>query len=387
MTDIWNKIKNLVISSKDLTMLGSGSVIATGISGIFWFYIASLIEVDSYGEISYFVAIASLVGVISTVGAQNTITVFTAKGEKVVPELAFVSLISGVISSTILFFIFFNFGASFYVLGYIVFAIVSSEILGRKFYKTYSKYIVAQRILMVALAIGFYYLLGNDGIIIGLGLSFFVYSYRLYQQCKGTKINLSILKPKRNFIIHNYATDLANILTGSLDKIIIAPLFGFIILGNYQLGIQFLTVILLIPSIVYQYILPQDSSGIANKKLKSILVITSIIISVFGILLSPIVVPAFFPKFQEAVQVVQIISLVLIPHSFIIIFQSRFLAQLKSNIVVFGNGIFVSIQISSIIILGSVFGINGIACGMVLASIGHASFYGIMNQKMKNKIS
>ena len=109
MTDIWNKIKNLVIGSKDLAMLGSGSIIATGISGIFWFYIASLIEVDSYGEISYFVAIASLVGVISTVGAQNTITVFTAKGEKVVPELAFVSLISGVISSTILFFIFFNF--------------------------------------------------------------------------------------------------------------------------------------------------------------------------------------------------------------------------------------------------------------------------------------
>ena len=87
MSDMWNKLKKIALSSKDLAMLGSGNVLATGISGIFWFYIASLIEVDSYGEISYFIAIASLVGVISTLGAQNTITVYTAKGEKIVPQL------------------------------------------------------------------------------------------------------------------------------------------------------------------------------------------------------------------------------------------------------------------------------------------------------------
>jgi len=383
---MWNKLKKLALSSKDFAMLGSGNVLATAISGIFWFYIATLIGVDSYGEIGYFIAIASLVGVISTVGAQNTITVFTAKGEKIVQELAFVSLLSGLISSIILFLIFFNIGASLYVIGYILFAIISSEILGKKLYKTYSKYIISQRILMVVLSIGFYYLIGTDGIIIGLGLSFFIYSPRLFNECKNLKLDLSKLKPKKNFIIHNYATDLVNILTGSLDKIIIAPLFGFMILGNYQLGIQFLTVLLLIPSVVYQYILPQDSSGVVNKKLKLILICSSIFISIFGILLSPFVIPILFPKFIEAIQVVQIISLVSIPHSFMLIFQSRFLALLKSKIVLAGNGIFVIIQISSIIILGNILGINGIALGMVLASIGHASFYAISNKRLKNKI-
>ncbi len=247
MSDMWNKLKKLMRSSKDLIMLGSGNILSTGISGIFWFYIASLIEVESYGEISYFIGIASLVGVISTVGAQNTIVVFTAKGEKIVQELAFVSLLSGLISSIVLFFIFFNIGASLYVIGYILFAIISSEILGRKLYKTYSKYLISQRILMVVLAIGFYYLIGTEGVIIGLALSFSVYAYRLFNECKNLKIDLSKLKPKKKFIIQNYATDLVNILTGSLDKIIIVPLFGFIILGNYQLGIQFLTVLLLIP--------------------------------------------------------------------------------------------------------------------------------------------
>ena len=375
MTNIWNKIKSMVVGSKDLAMLGSGSIVATGISGLFWFYIASLIEVESYGQISYFVAIASLVGVISTLGVQNAITVFTAKKEKIIPQLAFVSIISGLISSAVLFFIFYNLGASLYVLGYVVSGIVSSEILGRKLYKTYSKYVISQRILMVILSIGFYYLIGPNGVIIGLGLSFFVYSYRLYKECKGAKLNLSLLRPKRNFLMHSYVTDLAGILPGSIDKIIISYLFGFIILGNYQLGIQFLSLLLLVPSVVYQYILPQDASGGSNRKLKIILVAASGIITLFGIFLAPIVIPVFFPKFIETIQVVQIISLVLIPHSFIIILQSRFLGQLKSNIVLAGNGIFVLLQISLIVLLGQILGINGIALGMVLSSISQALFY------------
>ena len=241
MSDIMNKIKNLIKNSKDLGMLGFGSIVATGISGLFWFYIASLIEVDDYGEISYFIAIASIVGVVSSIGAQNTITVFTARGEKILPQLAFLSLIIGIISSIVLFFVFYNLGASLYVLGYIVFGIVSSEILGRKLYKTVSTYVILQRILMVVLSVGFYYLIGPNGVIIGVGLSFFVYSYRLYKESKGVKINFSLLRLKRNFLIHNYATDLAGILPGSIDKIIISYLFGFVILGNYQLGIQFLS--------------------------------------------------------------------------------------------------------------------------------------------------
>lgn len=386
MTKIWDKIKSIAVRSKGITMLGSGNIIATGISGIFWFYIASLVGVENYGEISYFVAMGALVGVIATLGAQNTITVFTAKGEKVIPQFAFISLISGLISSFVLFFIFYNIGVSLYVIGYVFFAIASAEILGRKLYKNYSKYIIIQRLLMVSLGVGFYFLMGPQGVIVGIALSFFVYSIRIYKECKGAKLDFSILKPKRNFIIHNYITDLTGILTSSLDKIIIVPLFGFIILGNYQLGIQFLTVLLLIPAIVYQYILPEDASGVANRKLKLLLVLVSVISSIFGIWLSPLVIPVFFPQFMEAIQVVQIVSLTLIPHSFVLILQSKFLAQLKSNIVFYGNGIFLITEVLAIIFLGELFGINGVASGIVLASILHAGFYLIMNKNTKKTV-
>lgn len=386
MSDIMNKIKNLIKNSKDLGMLGFGSIVATGISGLFWFYIASLIEVDDYGEISYFIAIASIVGVVSSIGAQNTITVFTARGEKILPQLAFLSLIIGIISSIVLFFVFYNLGASLYVLGYIVFGIVSSEILGRKLYKTVSTYVILQRILMVVLSVGFYYLIGPNGVIIGVGLSFFVYSYRLYKESKGVKINFSLLRLKRNFLIHNYATDLAGILPGSIDKIIISYLFGFVILGNYQLGIQFLSLLTLIPSVVYQYILPQDASGVSNKKLKVILFVVSCIIPLFGILLAPFVIPVVFPKFLETIQVVQIISLVLIPLSIVYILQSQFLGQLKSNIVLAGNGISVLSQIPLILLLGQILGINGIALSIVISSTLQALFYIITHKIIQKRV-
>ena len=72
-----------------------------------------------------------------------------------------------------------------------------------------------------------------------------------------------------HFIIPQYFQTLSGSLSGSLDKLIIAPLFGFTLLGNYSLGLQVYALLTLLPAVVVKYIIPQDSSGIENKKLKS----------------------------------------------------------------------------------------------------------------------
>ena len=53
-----------------------------------------------------------------------------------------------------------------------------------------------------------------------------------------------------------------------IDTIIIAPLLGFVMLGNYSLGLQFIAPMLIFSRFVYQYILSQDSSGNNTKNLK-----------------------------------------------------------------------------------------------------------------------
>src|SRR3989304_6244168 len=98
-------------------------------------------------------------------------------------------------------------------------------------------------------------------------------------------------------MMNSYVLDLSRTFSGQTDKLIVAPMLGFALLGNYQLGIQFFSLLILLPSIVFQYILPHDASGNPNRKLKKITILVSIFLAILGISLSPIVLPVLFPKF------------------------------------------------------------------------------------------
>jgi len=374
MIDSWDKIKSVVTRFKDLTTIGFANVVSSAISGIFWFYIAALLGTEHYGEVSYFIAICNIASIISFLGAGNTIIVYTAKGEKIQSPIFFITVISGLITSIVLFFIFYNLGVSLYVLGSVVFGLAAAEILGRKLYKNYSKYLITQRILFVGFALAFYYLMGPHGVILGYAVSFFPYSFRLYKGFKESKIDMSVIKSHFGFMMNSYVLDLSRAFSGQTDKLIVAPMLGFALLGNYQLGIQFFSLLILLPSIVFQYILPHDASGNPNRKLKKITILVSIFLAILGISFSPIVLPVLFPKFTEAVEVIQIISFAIIPSSINLMYISKFLGKEKSKVVLAGSGIYLLVQILGILILGQLFGVNGVAAALVLATASESIF-------------
>ena len=374
MIDSWDKIKSVVTRFKDLTTIGFANVVSSAISGVFWFYIAALLGTEHYGEVSYFIAICNIASIISFLGAGNTIIVYTAKGEKIQSPIFFITIISGLITSIVLFFIFYNLGVSLYVLGSVVFGLAAAEILGRKLYKNYSKYLITQRILFVGFALAFYYLMGPHGVILGYAVSFFPYSFRLYKGFKESKIDMSVIKSHFGFMMNSYVLDLSRAFSGQTDKLIVAPMLGFALLGNYQLGIQFFSLLILLPSIVFQYILPHDASGNPNRKLKKITILVSIFLAILGISFSPIVLPVLFPKFTEAVEVIQIISFAIIPSSINLMYISKFLGKEKSKVVLAGSGIYLLVQILGILILGQLFGVNGVAAALVLATSSESIF-------------
>lgn len=300
--------------------------------------------------------------------------VYTAKGEKIQPPIFILSIVTSSISLVVVFIIFSQIGVSLYILGYVIFSLASSELLGRKQYKNYSKFLITQKILMVVFALFFYYFIGLEGVILGIGLSFFPYVTRIYKSLKNNKIDFSLIRSRIRFIINSYALDISRTFSFNTDKLIIAPLFGFAILGNYQLGIQLLSVLGILPTSVYQYILPHDASGESNKKLKKITVIGSIILAVLGVILAPIVLPVLFPKFTEAIQVIQIISISVVPSTINLIYISKFLGNELSKIVLIGSGIFLAVQIVSIFILGELFGVNGVALALVLGTSSETIF-------------
>ena len=93
-------------SFKDLFTLGSADVIGVAITGIFWLSIASFIEVEDYGQLHYLLGIAGIAYVVTLIGTQQTITVYSAKKTNVVSTLFFISIVAASITALIIFFIY-----------------------------------------------------------------------------------------------------------------------------------------------------------------------------------------------------------------------------------------------------------------------------------------
>ncbi len=368
---------------RDLTSLGIANIASSAIGGIFWLFLAGLIGAESYGEVSYIIAIAGIASTISGIGTGNTLIVFTAKGENIQSSIILISIVLSSIASIALFVLFFDFGASVYVIGVVIFGLVSSELLGRKYYTKYSVYVIIQRSLMAALGILFYFTIGVDGIILGIGISFLPYSYKLFKIFKNSELDFHLLRSKKNFMINSYMLDLRGVFVGSIDKIIIVPLLGFTLLGNYQLGIQIFTMLVILPSIVFQYTVPQDASGELNSKLKLFTILVSIMFSGLSIVLAPHILPILFPEFTSAVEVVQIISLAVVPSTIVTMYLSKFLGNEKNKSMLLGTSIYLIIQILGIIILEKIYGINGVALAMVLAVTAEASYFVIIDKLKK----
>jgi O-antigen/teichoic acid export membrane protein len=376
MTDEKNKIKELIIKFKDLGSLGIGVATSNAIGAIFWLYIASIIGPEKYGEVSYLISIVIITSTIALIGSPKTITVFTAKGVKINPAIFVMVISTSIVTAVALFLIFISdFSVSLYIIGYVIFVLITSSLLGKKLYKNYSKIIISQKILMVVSAIGFFYIIGYQGIVLGIAISFFPFIFLIYKELKNTKINFSLVKSHSSFMFNNYLLSISQEFAGSIEKLIIVPLLGFTILGNYQLGIQFLAVLSIIPGIVGQYTLSHDATGNENKILKKMLILFSVLIALLSIILIPIVLPIVYPEYTEAVQIIQIISISIIPTTITSTYISKFLGVDKSKIVLIGSTLFLGVQIPGIIILGEIWGINGIAISIVISSSIQAVYY------------
>ena len=386
MSDNWNKIKNSIIQLKEISILSSASLITNFIGGLFWMYMASLMGPEEYGQISYFISIALIVASISLFGAGNSLIVFVAKGEKIQSLFFIITITTSIVGSIILFLMFENFGMSIYAIGFVIFTLVISDLLGKKLYVNYAKYLILQRIIMVSIAIPFYFIFGTDGVLIGIALSFLPFIFIIYRDFR-QPINISFMKSKFKNLLNVYLMDIITLSRGSLDKLIIIPLLGFSLLGNYQLGLQFIVILNIIPMAIYQYVLSHDSSGSPTTKLKILAVSISGLLAIVGALLAPFVVPMLFLEFTESIQIVQILSFSLIPGTITMMYVSKFLGAEKPMYLIVGSIIFLIVQMIGIFGLKDTYGIYGVSFAMILGYLVEVLFFVLINKFVYKKIN
>ena len=381
-----NTLKNFkdkIIGKKGLLSIGFADIVGTVISGLFWLYIASQLNPEIYGEVIYFISIAGLAQMISLLGSSNALTVYTAKNVKIQSTLFLISILAAAFSLVIITIFYNRIDAGLLAVGFVLFSLVNSVMLGKKLFVKYSKIVLSQKILTLVLGLGLYFVFDVYGIIYGLALSYIPHLFIFVKEFSGTKIDFTLLKPRKGFIINNYVMSLTVGLGGTVDKLIIAPVLGLALLGNYSLALQMLTIMMMFSEVVYKYLLPLDARGESNKKIRQIALIISIIITILGVTILPNVIDWLFPKYVDATDAIQIMSLAVVPGTIVILYSSKFLGMEKSKFVLTTKLVSLGVMVGGFLYFGPIYGAIGLAWIIVTMVTWEAIFLFIMNRTLR----
>ena len=371
-------------SHKGLIYITLGNLLGAAATGAFWLLLALIQNADEYGKTNYEISIASLAASAALLGLNTTVTTYVAKGStKINVQANQLILISSGIAAIIV--AFFNWILGFFVIGMAFWMMSTYELLGRKMYKQYAFVNIGARASQLFVSILLYYFLGITGIAIGFIISFLIFSQRYFISTKEFSRDFSEVKNKIKFSLNIYSFNMSNAFLLYFDKLIIAPLFGYAVLGYYQLGFQFLLFLGMIPISFYQYLIPEESSGLKKTRVRFLGLLVSIGLTAILFLSSPWILQYLFPHYMASLDSMRIMSIGIIPMMIVWTLNSKFLNVGDTKYVLFGSAIYLTIQISLIFYLGSTMNVIGLALAVVLALIAQASFLFISDKHLQQK--
>ena len=385
---VWKNFKKNK-SLLGISTIGFGNIVGGAISSIFWLVLAGMLDTESYGQLSFLLALMGIFSVVAMVGGQYTMQVYTSKGLKIEATLYLLSIVSSLIVSIILYFVFHDVGLSLLIIGVSLLNFYFAELMGKKLFSKYSYTIILQKILFVSLSLLLFYTIGVEGILIGYGLSHFIFVKHVYNIIKKEKLNIAILKEKKKIILSNYLTELSATSRNHIDEIITVPLFGLMFLGNYFLALQIIALMNIIPGIVVKYTIGEDSRGISTLKIKIITISISFLLAFIGALVLPVVLPIFLPQFTATVLLIPIICFAIIPRTIFTMLMSSFLAKEKNFHNVIGNVITIILLIVGILVSHMYNSEIGVAYTFLIGTSGGAIYLGIVSffqRKTKTKL-
>ena len=353
---------------KDLLTVGTSQFISQIIFGLFWLYLATILSKNEYGELGFLMSIANLAAVVSVLGLGGTIVVYEVKKENIFPASFLIVLNVAFLTAIITFLLYQNFSVSILGIGLAMYAFLISGLSSQKKYGLLSKYRIIRALVSIILAIILFQYIGIIGIIFGYFFPTLFILREIPIIWKRRKIEFSALRKKIKFTGFYFVNRLSTVFFMWGDKAIIGAIFGFSFLGDYHFAGQYLLLLAGIPRSVSVYLLPMESEGLENKKIKIFSVSVAIIIAIVSIFLIPHGIDFFVPEFHEAIIPAQILSIAIIPLTITSIQNTQFFGKENSKQVLVGSILQSGLYIVLIIVLGTLLGLAGIAIGLLVAA-------------------
>ena len=367
------RISEFLRREKGLAYVSLGNFSSAVLGALFWIILAWVLNIDEYGETNYYIALASIPAAISLLGLNTTVVAYLAKGEEaLLYEANSVVFISTLFLAFIL--SFFYWSSSLVMIAMAFYSMSLAEVLGRKLYREYGVICVASRLIQILLSLSLYFLIGLRGILAGYFLGLLIPSYRYLNGLKKFNLKLKNVRRSLNFTLHSYGLNLTTNLSSYLDKIVIGVFLGFDMLGLYQLGYQFLMFLSVIPSSLYAYLLPEESSGKSNRLVELVGIGFSVAMAAVMFLLVPWLITAFLPGFIDAIPLVRVMCLGIIPATVRSTCNAKLLGKGRSKPVLAGGLIYLVCLMTGFIILGYTFKELGLAFSVVAAQASSAVY-------------
>ncbi len=385
--ELFNQIKTLTglnLGIGYVTLAHLGSVV---IFSLLWLTLASILTVEDYGKISYLLAISFMGVMFSNFGLRITMLTYLPKGIKElrnqINSLILITSISIAVATLLIF----QSISIFVVLITTAFIMMSTaECLANKKYKEYVILLIGAPSTQVLLTLIFYYIGGIEFALIGYGIGSIPFSYRYFLSLRFFRFRFDEIRSRFRFVMHSFSLLIARNVQW-YDKLLIAPLFGFFILGQYQIGIQFLLFVGVIPQILFQFLLPENAIGVSHSRIRYTGIIVTFALVVILWFATPSIISNLFPKYVESIFTTQIILIGAVPLTINALIGAKLLGLGESKYVFYGALFYLGVQTISISTLGLAYSTIGLAISIVLALSSQASFLLFIDHFVIRKIT
>lgn len=368
-------------STKNFSFIAIARFLGSGSQAIFYLIFAFLLDPEMFGELSYLIAIAGTASIISRFGLNQTVTVFQAKNEHDISnQINVLAVLTTSIAAIILIPI--NIYAAILSLSISFFPMEQYNLLGKHQYKRFMRNSIVRSAILITIPIGLYYLWDLPGILIGMSISYYIFSFDYLKLLRRKVFGFKGIKNNFHVILHNFGVDLSTNLPRRIDKLFIVPILGFSNVGLYHFNLQILLGLELIPIAIHSFLLSEESGGKQHKKIEYAIICFAIGISILAIIVSPYIIPEIFPKYSSGIKSLQIMILTIIPLSIVAIYNAK-LQAMESTRVGFAAICRLGVLIGLILTIGNWYGLNGLSLAVLISVIIHAVFLVIIYGKVK----
>ncbi|HID91366.1 TPA: hypothetical protein EYP44_05350, partial [Candidatus Bathyarchaeota archaeon] len=337
------------------------------LGAVFWIAITWLLTETDYGLANYLLSIGRIAAVFSTLGLDVTVMTFYPKERdaELLRQACLMTLLLSVTASILCVMLRLPLVAPF-IISLVAFSMTAAVQLGRRMYQRYFHLCLSLGVLRLVLGILLCFFYGVAGVIVGYTLASILVGYEYMRLIRPT-LRLGKVGEKINFSLHGLGMRATTALMNFADKIIIPHAFGMEILSLYTIAYQFFMMFSMLSIGLFQYLLPEKSSGARGRRVELLGMALATGAMFLGIAVSPYVIENFFPGWTAgSIIAIQISIVGTIPAAIANIRSAKYFSEerpVRVSVAYLASFVF---QIVSILALGSVFGLTGLAVALVL---------------------